>query len=64
MVDYMTLMGAEDVARAGSTIQSAAETMKQAAYNVDEALQQQRVFMDDWLERFERALKGKEEVGD
>jgi hypothetical protein len=56
MAEYMHLVGAEDVSRAASTMRSAAETMSSAASSIDFANQQQRQFMDDWLQRFEQVL--------
>jgi len=36
---------------------SAAEDMKRAASQMDEALRTQQGFMNDWLNRFEEVLK-------
>jgi hypothetical protein len=61
-MERIVLMGSEDVARAGSTIQSAAEEMTRAAMNIEAALVANRQWMDGWLERFaeviERAAPG------
>ncbi len=51
-MDGVTLYGAEDVRRAGQQIDQAADTMLQAANTIQEALRQQQVFLDGWLERF------------
>ena len=56
MGEYVTLLGAEDVRRAGSEIKSAAEQISQAVSWLVEALGQQRRFQDEWLQRFEEAL--------
>ena len=56
MSNYVTLVGAEDVSRAASTMRSAADTMVSAASTIDFAHQQQRQFLDDWLMRFEQVL--------
>jgi hypothetical protein len=67
MGEYVTLMGAEDVLRAGRTISSAADLMLRAgdtvsgsadlmlraADNIEGAFRQHQNFMDDWLQRFE-----------
>lgn len=55
MPDYMTLMGAEDVSRAGYSMKSAAEEMSRAAANIDDALRRHQMFMEDWLQRYESA---------
>lgn len=57
MSNYVTLIGAEEVSRAGSSVSSAAREMKEAANTISDALYQQRQFMDDWLLRFETVLK-------
>lgn len=56
MADYITLLGAEDVRSAASTMSSAAREMLQAGSNIDDALRQHQRFMDDWLSRFEQVL--------
>jgi hypothetical protein len=69
MSESIHLNGSEDVARAGSTIQSAALGMQRAGGEIDEAVHQfgrnledLKIFMDDWLGRFEKILRelGKE----
>jgi hypothetical protein len=54
--DYITLMGAEEVSRAGHNMQSAASDMRLSVSNLSEVLQQQQRFMDDWLQRLEAVL--------
>lgn len=39
-----------------SDIQYASRLIDQAAYNLECSLERQRLFMDDWLQRFESAL--------
>ena len=56
-MDYITLMGAEEVSRAGHNMQAAGQSMNSAASNLGEVLQQHQRFMDDWLYRFEAALQ-------
>ena len=58
MSDYVNLLGAEDVARAGRSIQSAAEEMRRAASSIDETMSRSRQFMDDWLERLRGIIEG------
>jgi len=56
MSNYMTLLGAEDVARAARQIEGAASEIQRAASSIDTTLAQQRQWMDDWLMRFEQAI--------
>ena len=56
MSEYTTLIGAEDVSRAGHNIAGAADTISRASANMENALHQHELFLDDWLERFEEAL--------
>lgn len=57
MTEYMTLLGAEQVQSAARTIESAASEMTRAASTISYALDAQQRFMDDWLQRFERAME-------
>jgi hypothetical protein len=56
MSEYMHLVGAEQVQTAANTMREAAHAMQNAASTMDFAFQQQRNFMDDWLQRFEVVL--------
>jgi len=56
-MEYVTLMGAEDVSRAGGRMAGAAEEMLRAANLMSESNDQQRRFMDDWLDRFRQTLE-------
>ena len=62
---YVYLIGAGDIRRAGSLVSSAADTMQRAASIFDETMMQHRQYMDEWLNRFENILnehqKNKEE---
>ena len=60
MPDYITLMGAEDVTRAGHRMQSAADQMSRAASTIDEALFRHQRFLDEWLQRLETTMQAKE----
>lgn len=62
MTEYVTLIGAEDVSRAGHNMASAADTMNRAAGNLDDALRRHQRFMDDWLQRFEQVLSVSKEL--
>jgi Sec-independent protein translocase protein TatA len=57
MTEYIYLVGAEDVKNAGHNMQSAAGTMRQAASSIDCSLELQQRFLDEWLARFEAALR-------
>lgn len=56
MADYITLMGAEQVQSAASTMSSAASEMNRAAANIDGAFERHQRFMEEWLNRFEQIL--------
>lgn len=51
-METITLLGAEEVARAGTRISIAAATMAKAADQIEESHRQQRFFLEQWLERF------------
>lgn len=57
MADYITLMGAEQVANAAHTVRSAADEMSRAASNLDGSLMQHQRFLDDWLMRSQQILE-------
>lgn len=57
MAEHIILIGAEDVRSAGNTMRSAAEDMRSAASTIDGAMDRQRLFLDDWLLRFETILR-------
>jgi hypothetical protein len=60
-MNHVYLQGSEDVKSAGHDMQRAAERMKQAAFDIDAALDRHQKFLDDWLTRFEAALRETEE---
>ena len=55
-MDYVTLMGAEQVANAANTMRSAAENMNRAASTITCALEQHQRWMDDWLTRLQDVI--------
>lgn len=57
---YVTLLGAEQVERAASSMRQSASEMQRAASNIEHALSQHERFMTEWIERFEAALEKKE----
>ena len=64
MSEFITLVGAEDVSRAGSSIRTAAITMQGVAGQIEESLNRHRMFLDDWIFRFEEAIGKLKEVQD
>ena len=59
-MERVYLVGAEDVQRAGNNIQGAAMEMSSAARTIYEALEAQQRFLNEWLERFEAAIRPAE----
>ncbi len=67
MVDYVTLMGADAVQAAGSTISSAAENMRRAAdsfvcavHQLDQVLEEKLARLEALVERIEKAATAKD----
>lgn len=56
MSEYITLLGAEEVASAARSMSSAADRMRDAASEFDSAMARHRDFLDDWLARFEKIV--------
>lgn len=56
MADYVTLLGAEDVSRAGYAMRDAAQRMNEASSSIAWSLEQHQRFMDDWLVRLNDTL--------
>jgi hypothetical protein len=59
MADYVTLLGAEEVSRAASRMQSAADTFGSAVGSLNYVLEQHQRFMDDWLNRLDGTLQDR-----
>ncbi len=57
MAEYVNLIGAEDVSRAGHTMRDASQTMTQAASSISYSLEMHQRFLDDWLTRFTEAMQ-------
>lgn len=47
------LQGSEEVSRAAARMKEASSEMKSAADQIDDTLNRQRIWMDDWLRRLE-----------
>lgn len=56
MTEYIHLIGADDVRKAASSIQSAASDMMWAASSIEESLFRHRLFLEEWLGRLEQAF--------
>jgi len=50
------VLDAENVQGAGCAMRDAAESMRRSVGELEESLQRQRMFMDEWLARFEQIL--------
>lgn len=59
MSQYITLIGAEEVSRAGNRMQDAANTMSSAASHLESVLTRHQQFMDDWLNRLDGVLQDR-----
>lgn len=57
MNDFITLLGAEDVRSAGSSMRTAAGEMQRAAASIEDSLARHRMFLDDWLLRLESIIE-------
>jgi hypothetical protein len=56
-VDYVQLLGAEEVSRAGRDMSSAADSMRQTAGHLDESLRMFLTRFEDLVVRLESAIK-------
>ena len=56
-MDSIRLIGAEDVSQAARNMAGAAESMKAAANHFDNVMDQHHRWADEWLARFETAVK-------
>ena len=59
MSNYVNLLGAEDVSRAGSRMSDAASEMSRAASSIAHSLECHQRFMDDWLARLDATLQDR-----
>ena len=57
MIEYMHLVGSEQVQNAANTMRHAAEEMNRASANLEGVLFRHQLFLDDWLIRYERAME-------
>ena len=61
IMETMILVGSEEVSRAGHNMLRAAEQMANVSGNMQSVLEAHQRFLDDWLARFEVALREAEE---
>lgn len=61
MSEYITLIGVEDVRAAGHRMERAAETMRNAASELEIALQRESQRRDEFLSRLEQILRDDRE---
>lgn len=59
-MEYMTLLGAEQVERAASGMARAAEEMQRAAWAFDNAIERLRTILDEHASRVEAAVQDKQ----
>lgn len=57
MSQYITLLGAEQVQSAASTMSGAAEQMSRAASSISDTMWRHQQFMDEWLQRLSTLLE-------
>lgn len=57
MLETILLIGADEVRSAGNTIANAADSMRQTQNWQTEEMQRHRIFLDEWLARFEAVLE-------
>lgn len=55
---YVTLLGAEQVQSAASTMARAAEDMNRAASTISSALERHQRFLENWLQQIEDIRSG------
>ena len=63
MTDYITLLGAEQLSRAGHEISYASDRISSAASTMDNSVFQLRQVLDDFLVRFEHQIDRLKETG-
>jgi len=57
MSQYITLLGAEQVQSAASSMRSAADDMKRAASEMSYAFENHQRFLQNWLSDFQQVLE-------
>jgi len=62
MSEFITLLGAEAVRSAGTSMRDSASEMNRAAASIEDALHRHRLFLDDWIFRLEEVLKSNNPI--
>lgn len=62
MAEFITLLGAEDVRSAGTSMRSSASEMSRAAASIEDSLHRHRLFLDEWLFKLEELLKSNNPI--
>lgn len=60
MSEYIHLIGTEEIARGANNIVAAAREISSAVSYLDSVINRHQQFMDQWLDRLERAMEKKE----
>ena len=61
-MEYVHLVGTEDVQRAAVNMQDAARTMSNVSSNMQLILEAHQRFLDDWLLRYEQAMEADQKA--
>jgi len=61
-MNNVTLLGVENIRSAGSQIKVAASEMQSAASMISDEFHRMKLFLDDWLYRFEEILKDNQSL--
>ena len=57
MTEYVHLIGAEDVLKAGASMREAAQEMQRAASSIEDTMFRHRQFLEDWAARLVTRLE-------
>lgn len=60
-MEYTHLIGAEKVQNAANSISSSADTMQRAANSIENSLYDFKMFLEDWLARYEEIVNKQNE---
>ena len=63
-MESMHLIGSEEVARGGRAVREGAAEMQRAVSSLESVLHQHRIWLDEWLARFESALASDRDAGE
>lgn len=60
-MDYIHLIGSEQVQSAANSMSQSADTINRAAGSMDASLQDFKLFLSDWLIQYEEITNGRKE---